>query len=33
MVAFFFSRAGRRWGLDARIAAGGKSWLARRPFT
>lgn len=33
MVAFFFSRAGRRWGLDARLAASGKSWLARRPLT
>lgn len=33
MVAFFFSRAGRKWGLDARIAASGRPWLARRPFT
>jgi uncharacterized membrane protein YphA (DoxX/SURF4 family) len=34
MVAFFFSRAGRHWGLDARIvSARPKSWLARRPFS
>lgn len=34
MAAFFFSRAGRTWGLDARlIGATSRSWLARRPFT
>jgi uncharacterized membrane protein YphA (DoxX/SURF4 family) len=34
MVAFFFSRAGRTWGLDERIVASRpKSWLARRPFS
>lgn len=34
MVTFFFSRAGRVWGVDARIvAAKPKSWLARRPFS
>lgn len=34
MVTFFFARAGRTWGLDARIAtAKPKSALARRPFS
>jgi uncharacterized membrane protein YphA (DoxX/SURF4 family) len=34
MVAFFFSRAGRTWGLDAWIATRKpKSPLARRPFS
>jgi len=34
MLAFFFSRAGRVWGVDARIAGGNpKSVLARRPFS
>ncbi len=33
MVAFFFARAGRTWGLDERFASRPKSWLARRPFT
>lgn len=34
MVAFFFARAGRTWGLDGRIASGTpKSVLARRPFS
>jgi thiosulfate dehydrogenase (quinone) large subunit len=34
MVAFFFARAGRRWGLDASIARNNpKSFLARRPFS
>ena len=34
MVAFFFARAGRVWGLDGRIAANHpKSVLARRPFS
>ena len=34
MVAFFFARAGRTWGLDGRIAGDRpKSWLARRPFS
>ena len=34
MVAFFFSRAGRTWGLDARIAERSpKSLLARRPVS
>jgi uncharacterized membrane protein YphA (DoxX/SURF4 family) len=34
MLAFFFGRAGRVWGLDARIAGGNpKSVLARRPFS
>ena len=34
MIAFFASRAGRTWGLDARIAAAKpESPLARRPFS
>lgn len=34
MVVFFFSRAGRRWGLDAVIAARKPaSWLTRRPVS
>lgn len=34
MLAFFFSRAGRTWGLDARIASHNpKSILARRPLS
>ena len=34
MLAFFFGRAGRVWGGDARIAGGNpKSVLARRPFS
>lgn len=34
MLAFFFGRAGRVWGVDARIAGGNpKSVLARRPFS
>jgi uncharacterized membrane protein YphA (DoxX/SURF4 family) len=34
MVAFFFARAGRTWGLDGKIASDkSKSWLARRPFS
>jgi len=34
MLAFFFSRAGRTWGLDGWIAATRpKSWLARRPLS
>jgi len=34
MVAFFFARAGRRWGLDAVIAARKPtSLLARRPIS
>jgi uncharacterized membrane protein YphA (DoxX/SURF4 family) len=34
MVAFYFARAGRTWGVDSRIvSANPKSWLARRPFT
>jgi uncharacterized membrane protein YphA (DoxX/SURF4 family) len=34
MVAFFFARAGRRWGLDALIAARNPaSVLARRPLS
>jgi uncharacterized membrane protein YphA (DoxX/SURF4 family) len=34
MLAFFFSRAGRTWGLDARIAARKPaSIFARRPFS
>jgi len=34
MVAFFFSRAGRTWGIDAKIASDRpKSVLARRPFS
>ncbi len=34
MLAFFFARAGRTWGLDARIvSARPRSWLARRPFS
>jgi uncharacterized membrane protein YphA (DoxX/SURF4 family) len=34
MIAFFFSRAGRTWGLDARIAERNpKSALARRPVS
>ena len=34
MLAFFFARAGRTWGLDGRIArTRPKSVLARRPFS
>ena len=34
MLAFFFARAGRTWGLDGRIAsARPKSVLARRPLS
>ena len=34
MLAFFFARAGRTWGLDARIAAAKPdSRLARRPLS
>jgi uncharacterized membrane protein YphA (DoxX/SURF4 family) len=34
MVAFFWSRAGRRWGLDGVIAARNPgSWLTRRPLS
>ena len=34
MLTFFVARAGRRWGLDARIAATKPhSLLARRPFS
>lgn len=34
MLAFFFSRAGRVWGLDGRIAgSNSKSVLARRPLS
>lgn len=34
MLAFFMARAGRRWGIDARIAATRPdSVLARRPFS
>ena len=34
MVAFFWSRAGRRWGLDGVIAARTLgSWLTRRPLS
>jgi uncharacterized membrane protein YphA (DoxX/SURF4 family) len=34
MVGFFFSRAGRTWGLDAKVVSQcPKSWLARRPFS
>jgi uncharacterized membrane protein YphA (DoxX/SURF4 family) len=34
MLAFFFARAGRTWGLDGRIAGSNpKSVLARRPFS
>ena len=34
MIAFFFSRAGRTWGLDARLwSARPKSIFARRPFS
>lgn len=34
MLAFFWSRAGRRWGLDAVIAARKPgSWLTRRPVS
>jgi hypothetical protein len=30
MIAFFFSRAGRVWGLDARVRARGpSSWILR----
>jgi thiosulfate dehydrogenase [quinone] large subunit len=30
MIAFFFSRAGRKWGLDARVRARGpSSWILR----
>jgi uncharacterized membrane protein YphA (DoxX/SURF4 family) len=34
MIAFFFARAGRAWGLDAALwSARPKSLLARRPFS
>ncbi len=34
MLAFFFSRAGRRWGLDGLIAERSPgSWLTRRPVS
>ncbi|MDQ3224675.1 MAG: hypothetical protein M3Q75_14570, partial [Gemmatimonadota bacterium] len=34
MLAFFFARAGRTWGLDGRIAsAKPESPLARRPLS
>lgn len=34
MLAFFFARAGRTWGLDGRIASNSpKSVLARRPLS
>lgn len=34
MLSFFFARAGRTWGLDARIAGSRpKSMLARRPVS
>jgi len=34
MLAFFFSRAGRRWGLDGLIAGRRPgSWLTRRPVS
>ncbi|MGE5232464.1 MAG: DoxX family protein [Deltaproteobacteria bacterium] len=34
MVAFFFSRAGRRWGVDGAIAERKPaSWLTRRPLS
>jgi uncharacterized membrane protein YphA (DoxX/SURF4 family) len=34
MLAFFFSRAGRRWGLDGVIAERNPgSWLTRRPVS
>jgi uncharacterized membrane protein YphA (DoxX/SURF4 family) len=34
MLAFFFSRAGRRWGLDGVIAKRKRgSWLTRRPIS
>ena len=34
MLAFFWGRAGRTWGLDGRIAtANPKSFLARRPLS
>ncbi|HYL30568.1 MAG TPA: TQO small subunit DoxD [Gemmatimonadales bacterium] len=34
MLAFFFSRAGRRWGLDGLIAERRPgSWLTRRPLS
>ncbi len=34
MLAFFFSRAGRRWGLDGVIAERRPgSWLTRRPLS
>jgi uncharacterized membrane protein YphA (DoxX/SURF4 family) len=34
MITFFFSRAGRTWGLDGRLAeARPKSPLTRRPFS
>ena len=34
MLAFFFSRAGRRWGLDGLIAERKPgSWLTRRPLS
>ena len=34
MLAFFFARAGRTWGLDARLARRNpRSFLARRPLS
>ena len=34
MLAFFFARAGRTWGLDRRLVARWpRSFLARRPFS
>jgi hypothetical protein len=34
MITFFFSRAGRTWGLDGRLAeTRPKSWVTRRPFS
>ena len=34
MITFFFSRAGRTWGLDGRLAESRpKSWMTRRPFS
>ena len=34
MIAIFFARAGRTWGIDAKLVSDRpKSWLARRPFS
>jgi hypothetical protein len=33
MLAFFFARAGRVWGLDAWLARRPNSFLSRRPFS